>query len=240
MRNKFFHAMLLCTLIVSSHLSNAGLVIGNQEFLDLKVTNSQSLYYMNRMIANDSSLAGYQMATDVDMAMLFNMFPIGDNKNNPEPYYLVASNGNQKYSALIDFFLGSGYIGGKRPIPTPRISTDMNGVVYTHDQLYQGTISYLDTSASNVQFASGRFKARVNSLGEEVAIFSYKNPPTGRSGKYDLGNSNTSTGDYTRYLYQDDSSSLWVRTVQVDAPSTLAILALGMIGLASRRFKKQS
>jgi hypothetical protein len=34
---------------------------------------------------------------------------------------------------------------------------------------------------------------------------------------------------------------VWLyRTVDVPEPSTLAIFALGMIGLASRRFKKQS
>jgi hypothetical protein len=39
----------------------------------------------------------------------------------------------------------------------------------------------------------------------------------------------------------NDNSGMWVyRSVAVPEPSTLAIFALGMIGLASRRFKKQS
>ena len=37
-----------------------------------------------------------------------------------------------------------------------------------------------------------------------------------------------------------DVGSWLVRTTVVPEPSTLAIFALGMIGLASRRFKKQS
>jgi len=47
-------------------------------------------------------------------------------------------------------------------------------------------------------------------------------------GVVNFNNSNSPTG------------SLLVRNIQVPEPSTLAIFALGMIGLASRRFKKQS
>ena len=65
----------------------------------------------------------------------------------------------------------------------------------------------------------------------------------------------TATGDYTFYfgvvnaLDNALSSTLWIDGVSgsgslntgtsVPEPSTLAIFALGMIGLASRRFKKQ-
>jgi len=47
-----------------------------------------------------------------------------------------------------------------------------------------------------------------------------------------------STGGQQGYLFQDTQTYV-SEQVQVPEPSTLAIFALGMIGLASRRFKKQ-
>lgn len=44
----------------------------------------------------------------------------------------------------------------------------------------------------------------------------------------------------TLVKHETNASSVLVRDVDVPEPSTLAIFALGMIGLASRRFKKQS
>jgi hypothetical protein len=51
----------------------------------------------------------------------------------------------------------------------------------------------------------------------------------------------SSTGNSRDYLYSaGDQRVFWTTSVSVPEPSTLAIFALGMIGLASRRFKKQS
>ncbi len=44
---------------------------------------------------------------------------------------------------------------------------------------------------------------------------------------------------YTRDTHYSEGGIVLVRSVSVPEPSTLAIFALGMIGLASRRFKKQ-
>ena len=40
-------------------------------------------------------------------------------------------------------------------------------------------------------------------------------------------------------VYLMDFSNLQIRSAEVPEPSTLAIFALGIIGLASRKFKKQ-
>jgi len=48
------------------------------------------------------------------------------------------------------------------------------------------------------------------------------------------------TGEYALTLITSDGSIIGRTATDVPEPSTLAIFALGMIGLASRRFKKQS
>jgi len=53
---------------------------------------------------------------------------------------------------------------------------------------------------------------------------------------YNNGNFDTSTNNFAGFVMIKDDT----QTNSVPEPSTLAIFALGMIGLASRRFKKQS
>ncbi len=56
-----------------------------------------------------------------------------------------------------------------------------------------------------------------------------------------LGSDLTTNGEYFAGLIViKDGSRDWGEASEVPEPSTLAIFALGMIGLASRRFKKQS
>lgn len=53
---------------------------------------------------------------------------------------------------------------------------------------------------------------------------------------YNNGSFSTSTQNFTGFvMIKDDTQS-----TDVPEPSTLAIFTLGMIGLVSRRFKKQS
>ncbi|MBU3001875.1 PEP-CTERM sorting domain-containing protein [Paraglaciecola arctica] len=58
----------------------------------------------------------------------------------------------------------------------------------------------------------------------------------GRTGNF----IHTMNKTYTGWYAQNGLASVLVRANPVPAPTTLAIFALGLIGLASRRFKKQS
>lgn len=209
------------SLFVMSNAS-AGLIIGNKEFLEIEVTKGLSVAGVESLIASNSMYNGYELATDVDMAMLWNSLPNTTYNGNQWLAFNSASLSSQSLNIL------SWFLGGD---PTYQYSSDWTyssptGLIRA-DEYHYGYISYRD-SITNA-FESGFYNIMAKD-GVGVGLYN-------RVDYYNLGDTSTSSGNRSNGV-GPYNSSLFVRSVNVPEPSTLAIFALGMIGLASRRFKK--
>lgn len=221
---KFLKTALISLILSFSTASNAGLIIGNQEFLELGVTTGMTVAQVEAMIAGDASLSGYSLATDVDAAALYSIIP-SSSQSVYGYYHLYPALHDKDILDVLDFFTeGTNGVDYGRSVTE---SQGTNGVEITFDYHSLGHVNFRDALTGD--FEAGSFK--IMSLnGEHVGI---------RAGweKYDLTNINTSAGNYSEYDWYN-MHSLYVRAAAVPEPSTLAIFALGIMGLASRRFKK--
>jgi hypothetical protein len=120
-------------------------------------------------------------------------------------------------------------------------TSNINNVAGADSQI--GLLALLDATrcggsyVNKCQTLQGYTRNEVNQgAGSGIRIFDWIGVNNGWNGAYNLYvdmDVNTVAG-YGGWLYQDSPPE------SVPEPSTLAIFALGMIGLASRRFKKQS
>ena len=93
---------------------------------------------------------------------------------------------------------------------------------------YEFTLGYTDTEI-NISINGGSF------INEQIFSIDNLTNSAGSFGFYNFSQS------YVRYSgFEEDACTENCGKVDVPEPSTLAIFALGMMGLASRRFKKQS
>ena len=201
-------------LLIISSLANAGLIIGNQEFLDFNITTGKSVAQVENLIESNMKLSGYSLATDVDMSMLYSMIP--ETKSSYSGYNsLNISSYNHNTLKILNFFIkgfGSQYT---------RISTliSENGETVFFNKDNNGLISYLD--AQTGEYESGYYN--IKSLnGVATAIYN-------RSGsQYDLTDINTTSGNYAIY-HGSNVHSLFVRTINVPEPSTIVLISLGLL-----------
>lgn len=132
-------------------------------------------------------------------------------------------------------------------------STDFNN--FNKDNLLAWTVSFGSESYSVSNFYALNEESLFTQIGDDVFLNIGAAPEAYMYGDY-AGSNHIQVGQgyYTSLLIDladvggpvlkyYTGSVLWVipsTANQVPAPSTLAIFALGLIGLASRRFKKQS
>jgi hypothetical protein len=224
MKFKFLKLVLVSIYLSVSSFANAGLILGNQEFLGLGATTGKTKTQIETMIAGDNSLAGYALATNVDMANIWNRLP-----------YMQESNSGWRGLSAAD----------KTPVVNDIFDWFFTG---THNYQYgyastfnstQGTVAY-DNKQSGYLWYENSVNGAVNSgyfqilrdAADASAIYN-----RGANNTYNLGDVNTTAGDQSNH-HENYISGVYVRSTSVPEPATLAIFALGMIGLATRRFKK--
>jgi hypothetical protein len=222
---------LLKTVLVSIYLSvssfaNAGLVIGNQEFLELGATDGMTVAQVEAMIAGNASFTGYALATDVDMENIYQVLPFM--QSNLYGWNAITIH---DYSIRIKDTLEWLTIGTYLEHEPDTFFLANSGTTVHYNNQNYGWISFKDSMTGDME--SGHF----NVLKHDNIITAIEN--RAESSVYGLQFKNTTAGDYSTSTVSNNHS-LFVRAVSVPEPSTLAILALGMIGLASRRSKKQS
>ncbi len=222
------HSAIFFLLLISSIGSaNAGLIMGSQEFLDLGKTVGKTAAEVQEMINSDSSLAGYTVATDMDIASIHGVLPfVADRK------YGWYSTEDIIFTELQRDVLEWYRTAYTLNYEDPQSTVPIFGYVPTYNQHNFGVISYKDSVTG--LYESGQFNFLYDD--ENIkAIKSYNGP---YAYKYDLLRTFTSGGGDKSSTKHEQVASLFVRAVEVPEPTTISIIALGLIGLASRRNKK--
>jgi hypothetical protein len=210
-----------------SGLASASLIHNDLEWLDLSVTTGLTYNYVNENILTNSAYQDYRYATAFEVSELYNDFLIeqgGDNISNINQWHLATS----PNTILATFF-------------STQYKVSNNGLLFTSD----GKISLNAADyAQSILLYEGLTDNTV-SYGRAGAF--YANRTTTLLAMSELSTSNslslsaTSPAQLARTYGRQDVRSLLVKQAHnVPEPSTLAIFALGMFGLASRRFNKQS
>jgi hypothetical protein len=226
MKFKFLKLVLVSIYLSVSSFANAGLILGNQEFLGLGVTTGKTKTQIETMIAGDNSLAGYALATNVDMANIWNRLPYMQ-ESNAGWRGLTAADKTPVVNDIFDWFFTGTHNYQYRSAST--FNTEQGSVTYDSQQL--GHLWY--ENSVNGAINSGVF----NILRDAADASAIYNRGTGNN--HNLGDVNTAGEDVSNH-HENTIGGVYVRSTSVPEPSTLAIFALGMIGLATRRFKKQA
>ena len=215
------------SLIISGWV-NASLVIGNQEFLDLGLTKAKTVAEVEAMIASDSSLAGYTVATDLDAAMIWSSL-LSFTGTQTGWYSLAPVTLNAEQQDILTWATTgiATYVYGNRNNLNP-----VNGQAFYTAQYY-GYINFKD--AVTGQFESGHYNVLVDGSSPSAV---YKRSATDNK-NLTLPNLTGSDHSTQNRLY---NYSLFVRsaTSQADAvpsPSLAALFALGFLGLFFYRRK---
>jgi hypothetical protein len=223
MKFKLMKTILLPIVMCVSSFANAGLILGSQEFLDLGATTGKTQLQVEAMIAGDNSLAGYVLATNVDMANIWQSLPY---MQDSVTGWRGLSSNTQTVSEILEWL----YVGtqsydygststGSTPDGNRTFNTQSYGQLFYKNK----DTNIINSGVFNVLYDHGTPTMILN---REL------------NGNFNLANMDTTSGH--TWSQQGSKHSLFVRATTVPEPSTLAIFALGMMGLASRRFKKQS
>jgi hypothetical protein len=225
MKFKFLKLVLVSIYLSVSSFANAGLILGNQEFLGLGATTGKTKTQIETMIAGDNSLAGYALATNVDMANIWNRLPYMQESNSGWRG-LSAADKTPVVNDIFDWFFTGTY---NYQYGNSTVNTTQGTVAYDSQQY--GYLWYENSVHGAIN--SGFFQI-LRDAADASAIYK-----RGTGDNHNLGNVNTTAGDQSNH-HGSYISGVYVRSTSVPEPATLAIFALGMIGLATRRFKKQA
>jgi len=257
MKNKFLKltlAGLTMSVCCLANVANAGLINGNTEWLDLSLTNNLNYSELSTLLSN-SEYSGYSLATLSQVNSLFS--PVLNDisqGSTVDGYYDVSHVTSQP---TLDVF--AWIREGRAQATGYGAATTVNT-----NYFFETNMTY----AQQLSFGSLVNKP-CEGFERDFGICDPNDPEQGRlTGSFNMNNDkNDATKDIyfrhennsaytlagaTSYVLGDDEnlqSRSWLVTrafngsdgvASVPEPSTLAIFALGMIGLASRRFKKQS
>jgi len=217
---------LATTIAIGINSATAGLIIDNQEFLDIGLTQNKNIAEIQLMIAGNTALSGFALATEVDMAMIQSLLPYttygGDGWNT------ITSPLTTTQQSILDWYQ-TGY--------SVRYDSEYtgygNGGDYTYNEYQYGTMRYIDSITSDA--SSGLYDFNGYN-GQTVAIFNRNNDD---SSVNDLTNIQTS-GRVNFSSASNNLHSLFVRTVNVSEPKTLIILFLIVVGCIARNKNKSN
>lgn len=169
---------LLGSLLFAFNVSAASLIINDKEYLSLDLTNYKTVAEVEALIASDPLYAGFELATDVDMAEIFSLMPHRHGPINTLHALSAALTSDQV--AIFDWLM-TGY----KYTQTHGSYVGTHGLTYYIDASQAGMISYIDSVTG--EFESGSFNHYMEG-GVPTAIRTY-------SSNNMLDNPNTSMGD---------------------------------------------
>jgi hypothetical protein len=201
-------------------IANAGLIHNNNEYLDLGETTGLSELALNSLLSQ-GGYEGYAIASRTKATELFTEFhSVVQGTFSGNGWY-----GFQHLTTGFGFEMSQWLRGG----PVNAVNGNVNSVNG------QGAIYINRKYSKHVLFGndlSGQYDSGFVNLYDAVNAGN-------ANAAYSISGTNVGTSNGSS---APSKGSVWVvsRSLAVPEPSTLAIFALGMIGLASRRFKKQT
>jgi len=212
---------IITIMTITLNSATAGLIIGNQEFLDIGLTQNKNIAEIHTMITNNTELSGYTLATDIDMAMIHSLLPHSTNGNSgwhtlTSPLTITQQNIVNWYQTGFSVQYDNEY------------SANGYGGNYTFNEYQYGTMRYKDSITFGVETGDYDFNGY---YGQTVAIFNRNDDDAMIS---DLTNIETSGGGNFSSS-RKNLHSLFVRKIDVPEPSTFAIFALAFAGLLQCR-----
>ncbi len=227
MKFKFFNSLVISLILLVGSQANAGVIVDGYEWLDLGITSGKSQYDVENNILTQIQYRDYEYATAAQVNALFISMTVGvynplDNVSGWKQ--LIGQTAQQQ--AVYDWFAGG-------------FSLNLN---YNNTGVATNTHKYGWFTSSNPNAANS------NSYWVGHIDLMYNQSINGISDRgiydrsqYDSANMAVLSGAQRANKFD---SQAWlqhalVKKTNVPEPSTLVIFALGLIGLASRRFKKQ-
>ncbi|WP_233558180.1 PEP-CTERM sorting domain-containing protein [Alginatibacterium sediminis] len=225
MKNKFLKAVFAGTILSLSTLANAGVILDTDrdsfidsatglEWIDFGINNGQSYNYVSSQLNSGGVYEGWSLATSEQVyTMWANAFlGIGADYENANHYgrgQLHANDGQSEFGSVFSaIFLAMGH-NKKYDEGTISEHHEATGLFISQDEI--GLVQ----TRSNIGPLESLF---VDDTVKLKLVKNFIRP---------------------REIKDDELSTMLVRSaVDVPEPSTLAIFALGMISLTSRRFKK--
>lgn len=226
MNLKILNAALLGLILSVSSFANAGLITHNNYTLDTDANivtgNGIEWLQWSETIGESisSSLAtyaadGWVLAGNARMASLFSDFGWSNGNSESRGFVTLSPYTAADDSSIMDNFIE--LFGVTRIVTHPSYGTGING-------LHSSTALFGDNANNNLLYQHANIQSD----------FLYQGNP-GRDAAV-MYQENTYTASSSSSLY----GIALVRNAQsVPEPSTVAIFALGIMGLASRRFKKK-
>lgn len=221
---------LLLSTILLSNVANAGLIVNGNEWLDMSVTGGMSRDFVEQNILTQAQYQDYEYASAVMLNELFKQM-VGSNFNAEDSLrsqWNTLNGLSDTQNEIADWFFT---VTTDSNIPTSFIDTRFGGIIS----------EVISTTPVGSMHLEGWINIR--KLNPTLHIYQV----------FDRGNTDPANlGTLGGTSYSSDYSEDWmhhalVRKVEVQeppteviAPPTVAILALGLIGLGLRRFKKQS
>jgi hypothetical protein len=222
MKCRLIRSTLFTLVMFASSGAYAGLIVGNYEYMELEGTLFKTNGDIEAIIGSDPNLDGYTLATDMEVAFLWDSLrPPGHTDNGW--HAIDPLNHTSQQSEIADYFRGMDFLNIQGTLSA------QHGSFITYDKNRRGYLRYKNsvTGVNETGFLD------LLELNDEIVGYLQTN------GWLDIGDTTQA------FLPFADSrianmGSVYTRTIDVTEPSTLAIFALGMIGLVSRRIKKQS
>jgi hypothetical protein len=217
-------ALVSTMLLLPSTSAHTSLIIGNQEFLDLGVTQNKNYTEMLELIDHDTSLAGYTVASDIDMAMIHGaLIPTG---HTDAGWHALPATQTPLQHDILNWY-GTSWAALR---PLQRYTSTHGDPIY-HDRHYWGYINYANIRNSA---RSGFYDILENTATGKFTGIKLR----GIFDPNNLASTISSAGNF-RNTKINFSGHLFVRDVVLTPePSILSIFALGLIGLGVRRLKK--
>jgi len=213
---------LIFSISISVNIANAGLIKNDLEWLDLSLTVGLTVNQVNTTVLNTTAYKDYRYATQGEVDTFWGGIFL-DEFNNLASAQWAGLTGlyNTDYS---------GYLAGAWAhtyVPIGNVSTSNEGTIYFDKHIDGYYIFDIEGTGRNYGSYNGSF---LQNEGDMVAFFKTTSLE------------NLSNREVIRNINKDSVSTHYnhmiVRTHNdVPEPSTLAIFSLGLMGLASRRFK---